>query len=598
VTGSASRSDDKAAARQPPLRLTGVGGSPGVAVGRARILDRREIDVIEYDVTAEQVPEERARLAAAIEESRRQLAELRASLAREALGEHVHILDSHVLMLEDRTLLETADRLIERERINAEWAVRRAFAALRAQFDRIEDEYLRSRGQDLVYIEDRVLRNLMGRPRESLAPVSGPAVVVAHDLAPSEVVSLKRAGVLGIVTETGGPTTHAAIMARSLELPAVVGLEGVLTRVQEGDLVAVDGGTGDVIVHADAPERADFEERRRRHESAERALLEFRDLPCVTADGAPVLVTANIELVDEVRIARDHGALGVGLFRTEFLFIEREEDLPDEPEQFECYRAVAEGMAPHPVTIRTLDLGADKWMMRPGPEAPLDEPNPALGLRGIRLSLRIPALLRTQLRAVLRAGVHGRIRILLPLVSGVEQVRAVREILADVCRELTAEGLPHDPRLPLGTMIEVPSAALLADRLARECDFFSIGTNDLVQYTLAADRGNEQVADLYTPLHPAILELLHRTVQGARPAGIPVAMCGEMAGELRYLPLLVGLGLDELSMSPAAIPRVKRALGGLRRDRCAALVERAIACATAAEVAALLDEAAPGVFSR
>ncbi len=590
ANGEAGAGSGACARRQrEPVRLVGVGVSPGIAVGRAHVLDRGEVVVLEYDILPEQVPAEKGRLATALAESRRQLAEIRASLAREPLGDHIHILDSHLLILDDLAIRDTAERLIEEERINAEWAVRRTFTDLKAAFDRIEDEYLRARKQDLTYIEERILLNLLGRPRERVTRFAEPTVVVAHDLAPSEVVGLRRAGALALVTEAGGPASHTAIMARSLELPAVVGLEGIVARVSAGNLLAVDGATGEVVVHPAEPDQAEFEERRRRHESDERALLEFKDLPCRTADGVPVLVTANIELVDEVAIARDHGALGIGLFRTEFLFLGRD-GWPDEAEQLDCYRQVVEGMAPHPVTIRTLDLGADKWDARAAPGDPPRpaEPNPALGLRAIRLGLKVPALLRTQLRAILQAGAYGRVRLLLPMVSGLEEVRAVRALIAELCRELAAERRPHAPDVPVGAMIEVPSAALLADRLAREVDFFSIGTNDLIQYTLAVDRGNEQVGDLYDPLHPAILEMLSRTVAGAKAAGIPVAMCGEMAGNMRYLPLLVGLGLDELSMGAAAIPRVKRALGALRRDRCARLVERALACATAAEVAQLL----------
>lgn len=592
MNGSASRSDGGAegggARSREPVRLVGVGVSPGVAVGRVHVLDRHDVEIIEYDILPEQVPAERARLAAAIVESRRQLAEVRASAARDTLGDHLHILDSHLLILEDRALVEEAGRLIEQERINAEWAVRRAFAGLKAAFDRIEDEYLRARGHDLDYIGDRILLNLLGRPRDRLAGLATPSIVVAHDLAPSEIIGLKRAGVLALVTEAGGRTTHTAIMARSLELPAVVGLEGIVVRVAEGDLLAVDGATGDIVVRPAGPDVADFEERRRRYESAELALLEFRDLPCLTADGVEVLVTANIELVDEVPVARRHGALGIGLFRTEFLFLGRD-DWPGEAEQLERYRAVVEGMAPYPVTIRTLDLGADKWTGGPAGEAARPpEPNPALGLRAIRLGLKLPALLRAQLRAILRAAAYGRVRLLVPLVSCLEEVRVVRALVADLCRELAAEGLPHDASVPLGAMIEVPSAALLADRLAREVDFFSIGTNDLIQYTLAVDRGNEQVSHLYDPFHPAIVEMLHRTIAGARAAGIPVVMCGELAGDQRYLPLLVGLGLDELSMGAAAIPRVKRALGTLRRDRCTDLVQRALVCGTGAEILGLL----------
>lgn len=578
-----------------PLRLAGVGASPGVAVGRAHVLDRDEIEVVEYEVPVDQVAAERARFAAAIEASRRQLADVKATFAREPLGEHTHILDSHLLILEDRAVLDTVERLIASERINAESAVRRTFAELKAAFDRVEDEYLRARRQDLTYIEERIIRNLTGRPHDRTAELAAGAVVVAHDLAPSEVVALKRSGAVALVTEGGGPASHSAIMARSLGLPAVVGVEGVAARVSAGDLIAVDGSTGEVIVRPAPADQAEFEERRRRHESAERELLEFKDLPCRTADGVPVLVTANIELVDEAGIARGHGALGIGLFRTEFLFLGRDR-WPDEEEQFRCYRQVAEEMAPCPVTIRTLDLGADKWDGRSTPDAPPRpaEANPALGLRAIRHGLRVPALLRAQLRAILRAGAYGRVRLLLPLVSSLDEVRAVRRLLAELCRELAAEGLPHDPALPVGAMIEVPAAAIVADRLAREVDFFSIGTNDLIQYTLAVDRGNEQVGDLYEPLHPAVLEMIARTVAGARAAGIPVAMCGEMAGDLRYLPLLVGLGLDELSMSASAIPRVKRALGRLRRDDCARLVDRVLRCGTAAEVARLLAEASGG----
>lgn len=594
MSGSASRSDggtEGTARSREPFRLVGIGVSAGVAIGRVHVLDRHDVEIIEYDVLPEQVPAERARLAAAIAESRRQLAEIRASLARDALGDHIHILDSHLLILDDQALTESADRLIEEERINAEWAVRRAFAGLKAAFERIEDEYLRARGHDLNYIEDRILLNLLDRPRDRLAGLAEPSVVVAHDLAPSEVVGLRRAGVLALVTEAGGSTTHTAIMARSLELPAVVGLEGIVARVAEGDVLAVDGSTGDVVIRPAAADRADFDERRRRHESAEQALLEFWDLPCLTADGVPVLVTANIELVDEVPVARRHGALGVGLYRTEFLFLGRR-DWPDEAEQLERYREVVEGMAPHPVTIRTLDLGADKWTGGPPGDSPrAPDPNPALGLRAIRLGLRVPALLRAQIRAILQAGAYGRVRLLVPLVSRLEEVRAVRALVGEICRELAAEGLRHDAAVPVGVMIEVPSAAILADRLAREVDFFSIGTNDLVQYTLAVDRGNEQIGDLYDPFHPAILEMLRRTVEGARAARIPVTMCGEMAGDLRYLPILVGLGLDELSMGAAAIPRVKRALGALRRDRCAELVRRALACGTGAEVVRLLAAA-------
>lgn len=565
-------------------RLLGIAASPGVVTGRALVIDRRRLSVPRRHIEFSEVEGEVRRLHDAFAAARRQLEAIRERIVPEA-SEHSVILDAHLLMLDDTLLTDQTVQAITDERINAEWALHRTVEKIKELFDQAGDDYFRERRSDVDFVGERVLRHLVGAPLELPKPqdMGGPVVLVAHELSPADTAALARSDILAFITEVGSSTSHTAIMARALSIPAVVGASDATQEIATGDVLVVDGLRGVVIVSPTEGERDVARDRGRRYMAFVRSLRSNRDAPAVTRDGVPVVLRANIELPAEVPVAIDHGADGIGLYRTEFLYVDRREP-PTEDEQFEIYRRIVETMAPRTVTLRTFDIGGDKFST--AFRLP-KELNPALGLRAVRLALREREVFRAQLRAMLRAACYGSVRVMVPMVSTVSELRASWAELQLAQEELTRAGVPWAP-VPFGIMVETPSAVLMADVLAREAAFFSIGTNDLIQYTLASDRGNEHVAHLARSLDPAILRSLSAITHAAATRSIPCGMCGAMAGELLALPVLLGVGVHELSVEPTAVPEVKNALSRIDYREAVALVEDIRALATAEEVEGLV----------
>jgi len=564
--------------------IKGIGVTAQIITGKAYLVDRGKIEAPARVLPENQVPWEIERFRDAVEESKKQLRSAKEKLLHEDAVGPTYILDAHLLLLEDKNIIESTRETIEQSWINSEWALKINLDRLRKIFDSIDDDYLKSRKTDLDYIEQRILRNLTGRGTESLSQIKEEVIVVAHDFSPADTAQMAKDKITAFVTDVGGTTSHTAIMARSLEIPAVVGSETATHSINTGDTLIVDGITGVVVVNPSPEIIQEYMDRNRTRQRIERELFLFRDLPAETLDGFRVNVLANIELVEEIPAVLDHGAEGIGLYRTEYLYLNRKE-LPTEEEHFQAYKTVVQAISPHPAVIRTLDIGGDKFISH------LDlaeEMNPAMGLRAIRFSLKEPEIFKVQLRAMLRASVYGKVKILLPMISGVREIREVKKILNEVRLSLTAERIPYDPKVEIGIMMEVPSAATISDILAKEVDFFSIGTNDLIQYTLAIDRVNEYVNHLYEPLHPAILRLVRQVVKAAHDAGIRVAMCGEMAGDPLYVPVLLGLELDDLSMNVLSIFRVKKILRAYTLRECKELVEASLGLSTPEEIETLV----------
>lgn len=565
--------------------LVGIGSSPGIAIGEAYLVNRTRMTAIDREIDPDQVEAEINAFRQALAVSRRQLEDVRNGVRDPQLCDHLYIIDTHLMILDDQMLVENTIRTIRDKLINAEGALKATLGRFRAVFDRIEDEYLRERRSDIDSIGDRLLRNLQGVGQQSLQDIDRKVVVVAHDLSPADTMQMDRDKIIGFVTDVGGRTSHTSILGRSLGIPAVVGLESVTALVPPGTPLIVDGSAGTIILNPSHATFREYLEKKQVYEYHQQELLSFCELPATTRDGERVVLRCNIEAAKEIPQALRLGAEGVGLFRTEFLFMGRQSP-PDEEQQYRVYRELAERMAPHPVTIRTLDVGGDKFV----PEFNLsDESNPAMGLRAVRFSLKERRLFRIQLRAILRASVHGRLRVMFPMISGVAEIRHCKESLAEVRAELEAAGIPCALELPVGIMVETPAAALIAPLLAAEVDFFSVGTNDLIQYCLAVDRGNEHVAYLYEPLHPAVLRALQMICQAGREAGIEVGMCGEMAGEPLYSLILLGLGFQELSLNATGIPQVKQIIREIRRSDGVRLFEELLQKTTAAEVTAHLE---------
>lgn len=563
--------------------LVGIGASPGIAIARSHLLNRARVGGIERRILPAEVETEVATFLSAVAKAKAQLIEVKEQAADQH-AEHLYIIDTHLLILDDQLLINATIDLIRSELINAEGALGRTLRRLRQVFDSISDEYLRERRSDIDSVGDRLMRNLLGEVRESLESLTGQAIIVAHDLSPADTMQMDRGKVVGFVTDVGGRTSHTAILARSLAIPAVVGLENVTTQVASGEPMIIDGTTGTVILNPSPATFREYLARKQRYEYLEKELLAYQELSAETRDGHCVALRGNVELADDIAAASAQGVAGIGLYRTEFLFMAAAEP-PSEEEQYLAYRAAVEAMAPHPVTIRTLDVGGDKFV----PELNLlDEANPVMGLRAVRFSLKEGHLFKIQLRAILRAAAHGNVRVMFPMISGVAEIRACRHLLEKARQDLVEEGVAVGP-LQVGIMVETPAAVLIADLMAREVDFFSVGTNDLIQYCLAIDRGNEHVAYLYEPLHPAVLRALQRVCVAAREAGIEVSICGEMAGEQLYCLVLIGLGFSELSMNPASIPRVKRLMRQATLGEARDLVIQLLQLPTAAEVVRTLE---------
>jgi phosphotransferase system enzyme I (PtsI) len=557
----------------------GIGVSPGIVIGKAAPLKRPRTTFIPRKITAGEAMAEVARFQAAIAESKKQLEEVKRRIVEKGFGQHSYILDVHLTLMEDRMVRDETIRMIKEQLVNTEWALKVTLDKISDAFDAIEDEYLKERKEDIKYVVERILRNLTGREVTQIEDIEGDVIVVAHDLSPADTIQLNLQRVIGFVTDVGGKTSHTAIVSRSLEIPAVVGLEDITTYVAGGETIIIDGTEGLVIVNPVPATIKTYQLKQQHYRSLEREILKYASLTAETQDGYSLVLQANIELIEEIPSVIQYGAAGVGLYRTEYLYLNRK-TLPDEEEHFQVYKQLAQQLTPYPVTIRTLDLGGDKFASH---IELAEEMNPAMGLRAIRFCLMEQDIFKTQLRGILRASTYGKVRILLPMISGVEELREVKAILEAVKDELRTKKEPFDPEIPLGVMIEIPSAAVTADILANEADFFSIGTNDLIQYSLAIDRVNEHVSYLYEPLHPAILRNIKRVVDIALEQGIEVGICGEMAADPLYTLIFLGLGLDELSMHPLAIPRVKKVLRQSTHTEGVHLLKQVLRFATAKE---------------
>jgi phosphotransferase system enzyme I (PtsI) len=542
--------------------MTGIGVSPGIAIGPAHCLEKREFKVRRYSLLAGEVKPEVARFRRAVAASATQLRKLKKKLAREMGEQHNYILDAHLMLMKDRMLLDDVIGRIRGEEVNAEWALQKAIDRFQTIFRNFEDHYLREKATDVEDIGYRILQNLIGELPERVMKVPEGVIVIAHDLSPSAAAQMAGGSTLAFATDVGGKTSHTAIMAQSLEIPAVVGLERIADRVESGDSVILDGSTGQVFINPDEETVERYQVLRGRYRNYEMELHKLREMPAETLDGYRINLEANIERQEEVTSVLEHGAEGVGLYRTEFIYMNRE-DTPTEDEHFLIYRRLAEAINPRPATIRTFDLGGDKFLSQVSMSK---EMNPALGLRAIRFCLREVTIFKTQLAGILRASAFGKLRVMFPLISELTELQQAREMLDEVKADLDRRGVAYDGNIQVGAMIETPAAGVIADILAAEVDFFSIGTNDLIQYALAIDRVNEHVAYLYRPFHPAVLRIIRSVTRAARDRGIPVAMCGEMAGEPIYTLVLMGMGIDNLSMNPLALPRVKKIIRSSRLE--------------------------------
>lgn len=570
------------------VRFQGLGVSPGLARGRAFVLRRDDEAVPDYSVTPAQVPGEIARFETALVATRVQILEMQAKIAEAIGAKDASIFDAHLLVVEDRTLVEEVLRTLSRDLRNVEIVFQTVANRYADAISRIDDPYLRERALDVHDVTRRVLMNLAGRAAAVFSELNVPHLLIAHSLTPSDTAQLNRQLVLGFASEAGSRTSHTAIMARSLNIPAIVGLRDILDQLETGDEVLLDGYHGLLVLNPNGQTLREYEELAVRKQRLDAGLADLRETVSTTRDGRHVVLSANIELPEDVPAVKRSGAEGIGLYRTEFFYLNKAE-LPGEEEQFENYRRVASDVLPHPIIIRTLDLGGDKFMSSlhlPG------EMNPFLGWRAIRFCLERPEIFRTQLRAILRASALGNVKMMYPLISGIEEVRQANALLETCKAELRAEGHAFHEEMEVGVMIEVPSAALCAEHLAREVDFFSIGTNDLIQYTVAVDRVNERIAHLYEPTHPAIVRLIKMVVAAAHQHNIWAGVCGEMAGDITLTPLLLGLGIDELSAGAGIVPRVKRAVQSLDLSVCEALAARAAEMETASEILAECEKVA------
>jgi phosphotransferase system enzyme I (PtsI) len=554
------------------VRYTGTAVSPGIAIGQVLLLYADEHIVRKRRIRPEDVTTEISRFEAALLKTRQQILTIRTQMANSIGEAGASIFDAHILSLEDSTLIESVKEQVESRLVNVDFAYEQVVRSYTRKMRELDDDYFRERAGDFLDVSRRVLRNLQGKVQTELRNLDSPCIVLAHDLSPSDTAGLDRKMVLGIATEVGSRTSHSAIMARSLNLPAVVGLRELMGKFEPGVEVLIDGYEGLLIVAPTEQTKYEYGQREKFHHDVDLKLDLLRETLPVTLDQHRIIVSANVEILEDLPLLKEHGAEGIGLLRTEYLFLNNDES-PSEDEQFEMYRQMAEASKPHHLIIRTLDVGGDKKRAHLGIE---QEINPFLGYRGIRYSLGRPDLFRTQLRAICRASVEGNVRIMFPMVSDLTEVMAAKRHFDEVLAGLREKKIAVGEKIEIGVMIEVPSAAMMAETLAKHVDFFSIGSNDLIQYTLAIDRGNEKVSAMYQPAHPAVLRLIQQVVEAAHRHNIWVGVCGEMASDVILMPALVGLGVDELSAGATSIPRIKRAIQALNYEEARQLVERCL----------------------
>ncbi|MBC2734082.1 MAG: phosphoenolpyruvate--protein phosphotransferase [Desulfobacteraceae bacterium] len=568
------------------IQLRGIGASPGICIGKAYLVDREGVKVVpKYFVNPDRTANEINRFKKAVIEAKDDLRQIISGMP-EDLQHQTNILETHLLLFDDKMLFGRTVDFIQKDKVNAEWALKTVVGQIKSMFQSMEDQYLKERVSDIIHVSDRIMHYLTGADTIKISEIDKRVILVARDLSPADTSQIQLERIKGFLTDVGGKTSHTGIIARTLDIPAVLGLVNATALIRNDDILIVDGNDGVVIINPDDKTLVEYEERQVRYQAYRSRITRESHLPARTADGNIIRVQGNIELPEEVVSVIDNGGDGVGLYRTEFQYMNRT-DFPSEFDLFDKYRDVVEVMAPNPVTIRTLDINGDKALSY---AANGNEVNPALGLRAIRYCLKNPEIFHTQLRAILRAAAFGNVRILFPMITGCAELAEARRSLKEAAESLAAEGVEHNPDIEIGVMIEVPSAVIIADQLAEMCDFFSIGTNDLIQYTLAIDRSNRNVAYLYDPLNPAIIRMVKHVANVAHRKKIGIAMCGEMAGEPIHVPILLGLGITEWSMNPHAIPVVKRMVRGLSTIDAQKFVKEIIDLTSAEEINRLARE--------
>ena len=572
--------------------IKGINASPGICIGKAYLVDSEGVEVVpKYSIQDKELSNEIKRFKAAVKNARDELRKIVEQSPEEL--QQAHILETHIALLKDKMLYTRTIETVKQEKVNAEWALKKVVSNLIEVFQTMTDPYLKERSADVIQVADSIMHNLVGTKKADIAAIDKRVILVAHDLTPAETSQINLERVMGFITDRGGKASHTGIIARSLEIPAVVGLKTVTALIHSDDLIIVDGNTGTVIIRPTEDSLVQYEERKTDYEEYKAVITRESQAPAETLDGVRLAVMGNIELPEEVFAVINYGGDGIGLYRTEFQYF-NQDGFPNEDELFDKYKDVAEVIHPKPVTIRTLDINGDKALNN---QFSAQEANPALGLRAIRYCLKKPEVFKYQLRAILRAAASGNIRILFPMISTYFEIREANRMLDEAAESLEKDGLPYNRDIEIGAMIEVPSAVIMADVIAENVDFFSIGTNDLIQYALAIDRGNEQVAHLFQPLDPAIIRMLKHTADVAREKEIKIFMCGEMAGTPHHIPLLLGIGMDELSMNPQSIPDIKRVIRSLNVGDARSFVREALKQTTARSMFELIKDTYGNILS-